>query len=142
MNEDDVMIANPVYSFNLCRMECRMKMAMKYCGCIPHFYRNRGKVFFFIYYILFMFKSFRISHADKNGRRYPFCGFEGLNCLSSMKSKIKLIIFLTYVHNWIKYAKNAFIEEIISLESTTRKIDCHCYANCDNSYFFVQAYVR
>lgn len=20
-------------------------------------------------------------------------------------------------------------------------MDCHCYANCDNSYFFVQAYV-
>ncbi|XP_063709117.1 sodium channel protein Nach [Culicoides brevitarsis] len=94
MNEADVMISNPVYSFNLCRMECRMKMAMKYCGCIPHFYRR----------------------TDRNGRTYPVCGFEGLNCISSMK------------------------QEIISLDSKTKKIDCHCYANCDNSHFFVQAY--
>uniref|UniRef100_A0A336L920 CSON005659 protein n=1 Tax=Culicoides sonorensis TaxID=179676 RepID=A0A336L920_CULSO len=94
MNEDDVMMVNPVYSFNLCRMECRMRTAMKYCGCIPHFYRNR----------------------DKNGRKFPVCGFEGLNCLSAMK------------------------KEIISLSSKTKKIDCDCYANCDNSYFFVQAY--
>lgn len=31
-----------VYSKNLCMSECRLKLAFKRCGCIPHFYANRG----------------------------------------------------------------------------------------------------
>ncbi|KAK3932274.1 Pickpocket protein 11 [Frankliniella fusca] len=30
---------SPVYSYNLCRNECRMKLAQRRCGCVPHFYR-------------------------------------------------------------------------------------------------------
>lgn len=41
-NEDEIMRWNPIYSFGLCRMECRMRFSLKYCGCIPHFYRDRG----------------------------------------------------------------------------------------------------
>lgn len=33
----------PVYSYVLCRMECRAKLSQKLCGCIPHFYRKIGK---------------------------------------------------------------------------------------------------
>ncbi|XP_050533101.1 sodium channel protein Nach-like isoform X2 [Daktulosphaira vitifoliae] len=31
----------PVYSYNICRMICRRNLAIKYCGCTPHFYLNR-----------------------------------------------------------------------------------------------------
>ncbi|XP_026282493.1 sodium channel protein Nach-like [Frankliniella occidentalis] len=33
------LILSPVYSYNLCRNECRMKLAHRRCGCVPHFYR-------------------------------------------------------------------------------------------------------
>lgn len=42
-NEEETLIWNPVYSFGLCRMECRMRFSLKYCGCYPHFYRDRGR---------------------------------------------------------------------------------------------------
>ncbi|XP_069360491.1 sodium channel protein Nach-like [Maniola hyperantus] len=29
----------PVYSFNHCILECRIKMILRICGCIPHFYK-------------------------------------------------------------------------------------------------------
>ncbi|KAE8743248.1 hypothetical protein FOCC_FOCC011128 [Frankliniella occidentalis] len=32
----------PVYSYNLCMMTCRRKMAVRYCGCAPFFYGDRG----------------------------------------------------------------------------------------------------
>lgn len=33
------LVLSPVYSYNLCRNECRMKLAFDRCGCVPHFYR-------------------------------------------------------------------------------------------------------
>lgn len=41
MNEpmDDTI---PVYSYNVCRMICRRKLALILCGCIPHFYPYPG----------------------------------------------------------------------------------------------------
>lgn len=37
-NESNL-VTSPVYSYRLCRNECRMKLAHRLCGCIPHFYR-------------------------------------------------------------------------------------------------------
>lgn len=37
------LVTSAVYSYNICRMECRLKLALQICKCIPHFYRNRGK---------------------------------------------------------------------------------------------------
>lgn len=31
---------SPVYSYVICRMECRISLAKSLCGCIPHFYRR------------------------------------------------------------------------------------------------------
>jgi amiloride-sensitive sodium channel len=31
-----------VYSKNLCMSECRLELAYAHCGCIPHFYSNKG----------------------------------------------------------------------------------------------------
>ncbi|XP_045765854.1 sodium channel protein Nach-like [Maniola jurtina] len=31
---------NPVYSYNFCRTECRIQLSLKYCQCIPYFYRK------------------------------------------------------------------------------------------------------
>lgn len=33
---------SPVYSYTLCRNECRIQLSLKICKCIPHFYRPRG----------------------------------------------------------------------------------------------------
>ncbi|KAJ0179061.1 hypothetical protein K1T71_005836 [Dendrolimus kikuchii] len=33
---------NSIYTYAMCRMECRIKLCLKYCKCIPHFYRNIG----------------------------------------------------------------------------------------------------
>lgn len=30
----------PFYSYAACRMECRIKLAKEFCGCLPHFYRK------------------------------------------------------------------------------------------------------
>lgn len=40
--ESEPLLASSVYSFNLCRSQCRFKMALKECGCIPYFYRSIG----------------------------------------------------------------------------------------------------
>ncbi|XP_017044953.1 sodium channel protein Nach isoform X2 [Drosophila ficusphila] len=56
----------PIYSFGLCLSECRMFFALRVCGCIPHFYRNRLR----------------------NGRRLPVCGLEGIGCLVKIKREI------------------------------------------------------
>lgn len=42
-HEAEPLAASPIYSYNLCRSQCRFRMAMKECGCIPYFYRNVGK---------------------------------------------------------------------------------------------------
>ncbi|XP_022226781.2 uncharacterized protein LOC111077000 isoform X2 [Drosophila obscura] len=39
--EAEDMQSVPIYSFGLCLSECRMFFALRACGCIPHFYRNR-----------------------------------------------------------------------------------------------------
>ncbi|XP_037964689.2 pickpocket protein 28-like [Plutella xylostella] len=33
---------NSIYSYNMCRMECRIRFALQHCECIPHFYRRIG----------------------------------------------------------------------------------------------------
>nr|CAD7575550.1 unnamed protein product [Timema californicum] len=36
------LLISPIYSYNLCRMQCRMLLAHRLCGCVPHFYRRTG----------------------------------------------------------------------------------------------------
>ncbi|XP_014245168.1 sodium channel protein Nach-like [Cimex lectularius] len=31
---------SPAYTYKLCRIECRMKLANRLCGCVPYFYRK------------------------------------------------------------------------------------------------------
>ncbi|CRL03774.1 CLUMA_CG016550, isoform A [Clunio marinus] len=64
-NEADELLTSSVYSFNLCRSQCRFRMALKECNCIPFFYRN----------------------IDKNGKKYPICGPKGMRCLGNIKGK-------------------------------------------------------
>lgn len=40
--ENEELLNSAVYSFNLCRTECRFRMALKECQCVPFFYRNPG----------------------------------------------------------------------------------------------------
>ncbi|CAH2105195.1 unnamed protein product [Euphydryas editha] len=39
---ENVLKHNTVYSYTMCRMECRLRLCLKYCGCIPYFYRKIG----------------------------------------------------------------------------------------------------
>ncbi|XP_020800368.1 sodium channel protein Nach [Drosophila serrata] len=64
--EAEDMMTVPIYSFGLCLSECRMFFALRVCGCIPHFYRNRLR----------------------NGRKLPVCGLEGIECLVKIKREI------------------------------------------------------
>jgi acid-sensing ion channel, other len=114
-NESEELLSSSVYSYNLCRSECRFKISLKKCNCIPYFYRN----------------------IDKSGRRYPICGPEGMRCLGKMKS-------LKYSKNSIFFKRLSnffFPAEMISLKSNTTRIDCNCMQNCDNTNFFVQSIV-
>lgn len=40
--ESDLHIS-PVYTYNTCRVQCRMKQAQKLCGCVPYFYKPLGE---------------------------------------------------------------------------------------------------
>jgi hypothetical protein len=35
--------ALPVYTYNLCNMACRRRVAWRFCSCIPFFYRTLGQ---------------------------------------------------------------------------------------------------
>ncbi|KAH8358292.1 hypothetical protein KR084_011838 [Drosophila pseudotakahashii] len=74
--EADEMMTVPIYSFGLCLSECRMFFALRVCGCIPHFYRNRCG-----YNHIF-------GTQIRNGRRLPVCGLEGIGCLVKIKREI------------------------------------------------------
>ncbi|XP_050294287.1 pickpocket protein 28-like [Anthonomus grandis grandis] len=52
---------SPVYSNNLCKYECRIILALKYCNCTPYYYR-------------------RLPYE-------PICNFTGLYCLSKYKDE-------------------------------------------------------
>ncbi|XP_058119454.1 uncharacterized protein LOC131284777 [Anopheles ziemanni] len=93
-HEGELLLFSPVYSYNLCRIECRMKLAFKLCGCVPHFYRPIGKGNF----------------------RYRICDFEGLRCLGRRS------------------------DEMITIRTKKKVIDCNCLPNCDDSNFFIQAH--
>lgn len=54
---------SPAYSLNFCRIECRIRLSLEICHCIPHFYRSR----------------------TKNGHQYPVCDFNGMKCLAGIK---------------------------------------------------------
>ncbi|KAI5633480.1 amiloride-sensitive sodium channel domain-containing protein [Phthorimaea operculella] len=36
---------NSIYTYNMCRMECRIQLCLKYCNCIPHFYRRIDELY-------------------------------------------------------------------------------------------------
>ncbi|VVC93596.1 unnamed protein product [Leptidea sinapis] len=31
-----------VYTYTMCQMECRIRLSLQYCKCVPHFYRRNG----------------------------------------------------------------------------------------------------
>lgn len=39
---DGSLRVSKIYSYNLCRMECRMDLAFKSCGCVPYMYVTLG----------------------------------------------------------------------------------------------------
>lgn len=44
-NSESNLTHYPIYTRGLCLQECRLNMVYKQCGCIPHFYPNRSKLF-------------------------------------------------------------------------------------------------
>lgn len=43
-HESQILETSPIYSFNLCQNECRLRLALKTCRCVPHFYRSKSKI--------------------------------------------------------------------------------------------------
>ncbi|KAH8252784.1 hypothetical protein KR032_001892 [Drosophila birchii] len=74
--EAEDMMTVPIYSFGLCLSECRMFFALRVCGCIPHFYRNRCGY------------NHNFGTQMRNGRKLPVCGLEGIECLVKIKREI------------------------------------------------------
>lgn len=89
-HESDVMIASPIYSYNLCHIECRMRMSLKLCNCIPHFYRSTGRsiLFISINYIFYRKGFNKNFFSGKNNEKFKICDFAGMSCLAKIKGKI------------------------------------------------------
>ncbi|KAE9544872.1 hypothetical protein AGLY_000415 [Aphis glycines] len=59
LEESDLEISPEMYTYNMCRNQCRMDQARKLCGCVPYFYRPLKK--------------------------YKICDVEGMHCLDQYK---------------------------------------------------------
>ncbi|CAH1713474.1 unnamed protein product [Aphis gossypii] len=59
LEESDLEISPEMYTYNMCRNQCRMDQARKLCGCVPYFYRPLKK--------------------------YKICNVEGMHCLDQYK---------------------------------------------------------
>lgn len=51
LSESNLKIS-PVYTYNMCRIQCRMNQANKLCGCVPFYYKPIGKCTLWFYFIL------------------------------------------------------------------------------------------
>ncbi|CAH1392429.1 unnamed protein product [Nezara viridula] len=60
------LLTSPVYSYNLCRMECRIKECYGLCKCIPYFYRPTDN--------------------------YPVCDLDGMHCLDKHSERLVRMI--------------------------------------------------
>lgn len=43
---------SPVYTYNMCRIQCRMEQARKLCGCVPYFYKPLSEYSSMVYFII------------------------------------------------------------------------------------------
>ncbi|ERL91617.1 hypothetical protein D910_08947 [Dendroctonus ponderosae] len=68
----------PVYSYLICRMECRIRLALNLCGCVPHFYRKLRRF------------------ASKAHERT--CDVKGLKCLAQYKALLPLEQLISLEH--------------------------------------------
>ncbi|TMW49502.1 hypothetical protein DOY81_005421, partial [Sarcophaga bullata] len=64
--ESETLQTSPIYTFGLCLAECRLFLALRVCGCVPHFYRNKLR----------------------NGRVLPICDLSGLACIATIKNEM------------------------------------------------------
>ncbi|XP_049782288.1 uncharacterized protein LOC126183980 [Schistocerca cancellata] len=65
LHESNLLIS-PVYTYNMCRMQCRMQLSYDLCGCVAHFYRPVGK--------------------------FPICDSEGIRCLGEHSDSLIKVI--------------------------------------------------
>lgn len=68
-DEGEILDHSLVYSYNLCRSECRLKLCLKYCQCSPYYY--------------------------KRNENEPICNMSGMFCLSKYPGifRNQLLIF-------------------------------------------------
>lgn len=115
-NEAETMASSPVYSYNLCKIECRKQLAIQKCGCIPHFYRATGK----------------------KRETYKICDFSGLVCLLHIKGGC---LVFSNLADTDPNSNFHISDALITLKSKIFQIHCDCLTNCDDSKFYVQSYV-
>nr|XP_024216984.1 pickpocket protein 11-like [Halyomorpha halys] len=117
--EESNLETNPVYSYNLCRSECRMRLGFKLCGCVPYFYRNIGK-----YRIcdiagmhcLSKYKERLIKLRDSKGNKqkchcYPTCN--EINYVIQTDSSIEWLLGTNFKYTLIKYPRSRLKRDIV-----------------------------
>lgn len=92
-HESDVLLTSSVYSFNLCRSQCRFMMALKECGCVPYFYRNTGEVGKLKANVKLLWQ---LWFTDKRGKKYQICDPKGMRCLGGIKGNWLWIAMQTF----------------------------------------------
>ncbi|CAH1395974.1 unnamed protein product [Nezara viridula] len=110
---------SPVYSYNMCRSECRMRLAFKLCSCVPYFYRNIGK-----YRIcdvagmrcLSQYKERLIQLRDSVGNKhrcdcYPTCN--EINYIIQTDSSIEWLLGTNFKYTLIKYPRSRLKRDIV-----------------------------
>ncbi|XP_065170550.1 sodium channel protein Nach-like isoform X2 [Atheta coriaria] len=81
-DESDNLRYSPVYSYNLCRLECRMRLALKLCKCFPFYYRSLyGEPICTLDEMMcFSDYDYELIHLVNRTTRQSLCGMCDANC--------------------------------------------------------------
>ncbi|XP_026738349.1 uncharacterized protein LOC113501419 [Trichoplusia ni] len=135
---------NSIYTYTMCRMECRIRLCLKFCHCVPHFYRTIGKNYIIIDILLSIhaydsccthtlhastvsvknlrvLRNLHLHHyflyfPVSNTRDEKICDIQGLHCLSKHKD----VLFKLQ-------------------DKDGKRINCGCYPLCDDVNYVLQS---
>ncbi|ERL85560.1 hypothetical protein D910_02979 [Dendroctonus ponderosae] len=98
---EEPLLHSPVYSYNLCKFECRIKIALKYCNCTPYYYRRLAQL------IYARDSSIECPNCLQNCDVYVFRGYETALPYTFLQTTLDTgIIFpnIVYIRNLV-YSK-------------------------------------
>ncbi|CAH0687816.1 unnamed protein product [Spodoptera exigua] len=111
----------PIYSYNRCLMDCRIKMIFKLCNCIPHFYKPLGRCRSVSVLLVEVDVPNYVNVSDHE----TICNLAELECVLEYKKEImKLSI------------DNETMEKFDNTDDLPRSFrDCGCLGNCEEDVF-------